>query len=139
MNDKKNTNRKYPLKCPTCGGYLSFSKRTFEQFTYCNSCSYDSRIDALKAEVEKWRTAASVLCAAHVGKPQSSCPVCEVEKLKAEQYSVRDYFAGQALIRVIPTEGWVDHAVSKEAATAARQAYAIADAMIAERKRKEAK
>lgn len=51
--------------------------------------------------------------------------------------TLRDYFAGQALIRVIPTEGWVDHAVRKEAATAARQAYAIADAMLAERKPKD--
>lgn len=42
---------------------------------------------AARDEVEKWRTAASVLCAAHVGIPQSSCPVCEVEKLKAERYT----------------------------------------------------
>lgn len=60
MSDTKKTERRYPLKCPTCGGYLSFSKRTFEQFTYCNSCFYDSRIVTLKAEVEKLKAYAQM-------------------------------------------------------------------------------
>ncbi len=35
---------------------------------------------ALREEVEKYRTAASVLCGAHIGVPQPACPVCMAEK-----------------------------------------------------------
>lgn len=35
-------------------------------------------------ENEKYRTAANVLCAAHIGLPQASCPVCERDALRAE-------------------------------------------------------
>jgi len=32
-------------------------------------------------EMEKWRTAASVLCGRHVGIPRPECPVCAAERL----------------------------------------------------------
>ena len=35
-------------------------------------------------ERDKYRTAANVLCAAHIGLPQASCPVCERDALRAE-------------------------------------------------------
>ncbi len=38
----------------------------------------------LREEVEKFRTAANVLCGAHIGVPQNLCPVCEVAALKNE-------------------------------------------------------
>ena len=41
-------------------------------------------IEELRGDSEKWRTAARVLCGAHVGLPQSACPVCERDALNAE-------------------------------------------------------
>ena len=35
-------------------------------------------------ERDKYRMAANVLCAAHIGLPQASCPVCERDALRAE-------------------------------------------------------
>lgn len=49
--------------------------------------------------------------------------------------TLRDWFAGRALTRIIPSEGWIAHAVKECSADAAQQAYAIADAMLAERKK----
>lgn len=37
------------------------------------------RIERLNAEVDKWRDAARVICAAHVGHQQDGCPVCRNE------------------------------------------------------------
>lgn len=42
-----------------------------------------ARAEAAEAEAEKFRTAARVLCGAHIGVPQATCPVCRAEALEA--------------------------------------------------------
>jgi uncharacterized protein (UPF0210 family) len=41
-------------------------------------------------ERDKYRTAASVLCGAHIGLPQASCPVCERDALRSEVERLRE-------------------------------------------------
>lgn len=58
---------------------------------------------------------------------------------QVEGMSLLDWFAGKALPSLIPDGGgWADFAVERCAAEASRQAYQIASAMIAEKRRLEA-
>lgn len=43
----------------------------------------ESDLVATKEETEKWRGAARVLCGAHVGVPQTTCPVCALTAARA--------------------------------------------------------
>jgi hypothetical protein len=41
----------------------------------------EAELATVQAEAEKWRSAASVLCGAHIGVPRTTCPVCELAKV----------------------------------------------------------
>jgi DNA repair exonuclease SbcCD ATPase subunit len=45
--------------------------------------------DVAREEAEKWRTAARVLCGAHVGVPQATCPVCDLAAAREETARLR--------------------------------------------------
>jgi hypothetical protein len=45
----------------------------------------------LREEAEKWRSAASVLCGAHIGVPQATCPVCELATLRGALEEARQW------------------------------------------------
>jgi hypothetical protein len=69
------------------------------------------RVQALEQEVEKFRTAARVLCGAHIGVPQPSCPVCRVEQLTQAQGFVPASTGGQPIeIQQL----FADHSVALE-------------------------
>jgi DNA repair exonuclease SbcCD ATPase subunit len=49
----------------------------------------EAELATVREEAEKWRSAASVLCGAHIGVPQATCPVCELATLRGALEAIR--------------------------------------------------
>lgn len=62
----------------------------------------DELLDAKRAEIEKWRGAASQFCGAHVGIPQDRCPACERDGLAWERDGLRS-----SLRAAFAKQGWM--------------------------------
>lgn len=60
---------------------LRYNKRRAEQ-AEATVAALEAALATAQQEAEKFRTAARVLCGAHIGVPQSACPVCERDTLR---------------------------------------------------------
>lgn len=81
--------------CPSCADRMALSL-AHERIT-----ALEADLAAARDEAAKWRTAASVLCGEHVGKPLSTCPVCAF--IRKSQAFDRLYQAGTGVRAAI---GW---------------------------------
>jgi hypothetical protein len=49
----------------------------------------EAELATVREQAEKWRSAASVLCGAHIGVPRTTCPVCELATVREVLEEVR--------------------------------------------------